>query len=149
MPDGTVPCARLPLFQPAKPGGRPVRTSAAAGTLGWDVCKEPWLSSERRQHHRSAQPFEGTWHGASGSSHCRIADISLGGCFIQGLAMPAVGETTVVSVKIGGHSLSFSGKIIYVDVGMGFAVQFQEIPREEIEELGRLLAALQTDRAGA
>jgi len=63
--------------------------------------------------------------------------------------MTAVGETTVVSVKIGGHSLSFSGKIIYVDVGMGFAVQFQEIPREEIEELGRLLAALQTDRAGA
>jgi hypothetical protein len=107
------------------------------------------LSSERRQHHRTVQPFEGTWHGASGSSHCRIADISIGGCFIQGLAMPAVGETTVVTVKIGGHSLSFSGKIIYVDAGMGFAVQFQDIPRQEIDELGRLLQALQVDSTGA
>ena len=107
------------------------------------------MDSERRRHQRFSRPFEGTWHGASGSSGCRIADISIGGCFIQGLAMPAVGETTIVTVKIGSHSLSFSGKIIYVDAGMGFAVQFQDIPQDELEELSRLLKALEGDTTGS
>ncbi len=100
------------------------------------------MNGERRKHQRLVKPFEGTWSGASGATRCRIADISLGGCFIQSLALPTAGEQVVVTVTIGNHALSFPGTIMYTEAGMGFAVQFHDIPQVEIEELGRLLQAL-------
>lgn len=107
------------------------------------------MSEERRQHPRITHPFDGSWTGASGATQCRIADISTGGCFVQGMATPAVGETTVITVTIGNHALSFHGVVVYGEPGMGFAVRFKNIPQEELQELGRLLAALSTDQASA
>ena len=93
------------------------------------------MSDERRQHRRIVQPLDGTWSGASGTGQCRIADISVGGCFIESLAMPAVGEAAVVAVQVGDHSLSFAGEVLYVEKGMGFAVKFRPIPGEQLEGL--------------
>lgn len=101
------------------------------------------MTRERRQHQRVVKLFEGRWQGASGSGECRIGDFSVGGCFVQTLAMPAVGEKTVVTVKFGEHELAFHGTILYVESGMGFAVQFQDIPKDELNDLVRLVAALQ------
>lgn len=101
------------------------------------------MTAERRQHERIVKLFEGRWQGASGSGDCRIADLGVGGCFIQTLAMPAIGEKTVVTVKIGAHELPFHGKILYVESGMGFAVQFQDIPKDDLNDLARLVKALQ------
>lgn len=101
------------------------------------------MTRERRQHQRVVKLFEGRWQGASGSGECRIADLSVGGCFIQTLAMPAVGEKTVVTVRFGEHELVFHGTILYVESGMGFAVQFQNTPKDELSNLARLVAALQ------
>lgn len=96
------------------------------------------------------RPFDGTFSGASGgSTRCRITDISLGGCFIQSLSAPTPGDQTVVSVIIGNHNLSFPGTVVYVDSTIGFAVQFKGIPDEELEELSRLLAALDSSKASA
>ncbi len=96
------------------------------------------------------RPFDGTFSGASGgSTRCRITDISLGGCFIQSLSAPTPGDSTVVSVIIGNHNLSFPGTVVYVDSTIGFAVQFKGIPDEELEELNRLLAALDGSKASA
>ena len=104
------------------------------------------MTVERRRHPRVSQPFEGSWRGASGATKCRIGDISLGGCFVQSLAMPTPGESTVVSISIGpGHSLTFTGRVVYVDPGMGFAVQFSEIGTTEVGELRRLFDALKED----
>lgn len=101
------------------------------------------MTTERRQHERVVRLFEGRWKGASGSGECRIADLGAGGCFIQTLAMPAVGEKTVVTVKIGDTEITFPGKIIYVEKAMGFAVQFQDIPKDDLDDLARLVLALQ------
>jgi hypothetical protein len=98
---------------------------------------------ERRRFRRISRPFEGSWSGASGDTRCRIADISLGGCFVHSLATPAKGDETSVTVLIGPHQLSFQGSIAYVEPGMGFAVKFRQIPSGDLEELGRLLEALQ------
>lgn len=96
------------------------------------------------------RPFDGTFSGASGgSTRCRITDISLGGCFIQSLSAPTPGDQTVVSVIIGNHNLSFPGTVVYVDSTIGFAVQFKGIPDEDLEELSRLLAALDSSKASA
>lgn len=108
------------------------------------------MTDERRQHPRVARPFEGTWKGASGMTRCRVADISIGGCFVQTLAMPAAGETTVVTIAFGqDHTLAFTGQVVYVDPGMGFAMQFTPLAADALGELRRLLEALATDRASA
>jgi hypothetical protein len=107
------------------------------------------VKTERRKHQRHLRPFEGTYSGASGSTRCRITDISIGGCFVQSLAGPNPGEATVVTVLIGNHSLAFPGKVVYVDSGMGFAVQFSNIPQAELDELSRLLAAFEASKASA
>ncbi|MEO8484097.1 MAG: PilZ domain-containing protein [Acidobacteriota bacterium] len=107
------------------------------------------MTDERRKHQRVMRPFDGTFSGASGATRCRITDISVGGCFIQSLAAPTPGDTTSVNVIIGNHSLSFPGLVVYVDSTIGFAVQFKDIPAEELDELSRLLAALDGSKASA
>jgi hypothetical protein len=108
------------------------------------------VTDDRRRHQRVMRPFDGTFSGASGgATRCRITDISLGGCFIQCLSSPTPGEQTVISVIIGSHTLSFPGTVVYVDTTIGFAVQFRDIPAEELDELGRLLAALDNSKASA
>ena len=104
------------------------------------------MTTERRRYARVSQPFDGSWRGASGATKCRLSDISLGGCFVQSLALPTPGETTVISIAIGpDHSLTFTGRVVYVDPGMGFAVQFHEIRQPDVDELLRLFSALQPD----
>lgn len=105
--------------------------------------KEPYVTAERRQHPRIVKLFEGRWQGASGSGECRIADLGVGGCFIQTLAMPAAGEQTTVTIRIGGSELSVPGRILYVERGMGFAVQFVGMSDADLTEFSRVLEALQ------
>ena len=108
------------------------------------------MNEERRLHPRVARPFDGTWRGASGVTRCRIADISIGGCFVQTLALPVAGETTVLTVAIGkSHAITFTGTVVYVDPGMGFAVQFSPLESAHADELRRLLSALMSDRTNA
>ena len=102
------------------------------------------MSEERRQHRRFNRPLDGTWNGASGTGACRIADISVGGCFIESLALPPVGETAVVTVNIGDHTMSFKGEVLYVEANMGFAVKFRPIPVDQMHGLLRFIRSLET-----
>ena len=54
--------------------------------------------SERRHDARITGPFEGHWHGGSGANEVRISDMSLGGCFVETMMQPVVGEETDVTV---------------------------------------------------
>ena len=107
------------------------------------------MGDERRKHDRLAKPFEGSWQGASGAGKCRISDFSLGGCFVQSLATPVKGESTVVTVTFGDHKLSFTGNVVYIEPGMGFAVQFHQVADDERAELSRLLASMNPQRSTA
>ena len=100
------------------------------------------MEADRRKHPRLARPFEGHWSGASGTSSCRVADISLGGCFVQSLAMPSAGETTQVTIDFGDQSLTLDGRVAYVDPGMGFAVEFTALPAADRAQLVQVLQAL-------
>ena len=103
------------------------------------------MTEERRRHQRFAQPLDGSWTGASGSGtgRCRIADISVGGCFIESLAAPGVGETAVITVSVGEHSLAFTGDVLYIEPNMGFAVKFRPIPADHMNSLLRFLRSLE------
>ena len=101
------------------------------------------MNQERRQHKRVTRPFEGHWRGSSGASNCRISDVSLGGCFVQTLATPTAGDETQVTIAFGNDlSMTFAGKVIYVEPKMGFAVKFNELNDDGSEEVRRLLDAL-------
>jgi hypothetical protein len=106
-------------------------------------------SEDRRKHGRLAQAFEGSWRGASGQTRCRIGDFSLGGCFIQSLAMPQTGETTSVSVAFGDRTLTFTGSVVYVEPGMGFAVQFKNLSPAEVAQINELVASAAASRSNA
>lgn len=97
--------------------------------------------TKRRRHPRVIKPLDGTWRGQSGASPCRIPDISWGGCFIETVSAPSVGERTVVTVPAGGRMIEIAGSVQYVERNMGFAVQFDELTAEQREALAHVLGA--------
>ena len=102
------------------------------------------MTTERREYRRLARPFEGSWEGATSGGHkCRIGDLSLGGCFVETLAGPAVGEETRITVNFGPDiSMSFSGVVVYAEANMGFAVKFKGLSDQDAEQVNQLLQAL-------
>jgi hypothetical protein len=99
------------------------------------------VAEERRQHPRVTHLFVGQWHASSGAASVRIGDLSVGGCFVQSLAMPKIGETTSVSVTLGDRTFRFSGQVVYLD-RIGFSMKFDPIPQDVADDLNRLLAEL-------
>ena len=105
---------------------------------------------DRRKHARVIRPFEGSWQGTSGTSVCRIGDISLGGCFVQSTNAPGPAEDIVVTVSFSAdHSMSFTGQVVYVEQGIGFAVRFRGMTADDHDSLRRLLNALMNGKVSA
>ncbi len=100
--------------------------------------------TERRKHKRVTQILEGTWTGASGSNVCRITDISVGGCFISGLAVPLAGFETTITIKLDkGRYVTAPGKVVYSEANVGFAVEFYPLGEAERARLLAFLAERQ------
>ena len=101
---------------------------------------------EQRRHDRLSRPLEGSWRGSSGQAPCRIMDLSMGGCFLQSMANPAKGEETLVTIRIDDErSLALAGHVVYVETGMGFAVEFAPMNEADAKNLQALNDAI---RAG-
>jgi hypothetical protein len=94
---------------------------------------------ERRHYHRLNQPLEGSFGGHSGAGPARVADIGWGGCYVESVAAPGVGDVTLVSVEIGGRSIELPGRVLYIDAGMGFAVVFGDLDEDQIAALQQVL----------
>jgi hypothetical protein len=79
----------------------------------------------RRHHERLQGPFDGRWDGSSGVRTCRITDLSAGGCFLDAMAKPEVGSTTLVAIDLDGRTFTVPAIVAYVDSVQGFAVKFR------------------------
>jgi hypothetical protein len=98
---------------------------------------------ERRRAPRATVPLDGEWHGASGQRAGRIGDISLGGCFVESMAMPSVGEEVSLRLTLpGGQSLDALAEVAYVSQGMGFGVRFLGLTPEQQEQLAEAMRRL-------
>ena len=97
------------------------------------------MGTERRRYQRLVKPLQATFRGGSGASECRIADISWGGCFVQTVTTPKNYERTEVSLLVASDTLALEGQIVYVEPGMGFAVQFDPLTAEHVRVLKDLL----------
>ena len=102
---------------------------------------------DRRQHRRLAQPFEARWEGASGSGQCRLSDLSVGGCFVQAMAQPAVGERTKITIAAGPQAHTITGRVVAVERGLGFSMQFDAATDDATAEVRRHLSALIAERS--
>ena len=89
-----------------------------------------------RSNHK---PLEATWRSASGGSHCRIADLSWGGCFIQVTAEPAIGERAEIVTRIGDKEITLTGSVVYVERPIGFSMGFDPLTQEQIDVLKEML----------
>jgi len=103
--------------------------------------------TERRQHQRVSAPFEGHWDGVSGSNRCRIGDVSLGGCFVQTLALPKMGEKTTVTIAIEGQEFALPGRVIATEAGQGFSIQFDADAVNGMAEFKRVVENLIAKRS--
>ena len=97
------------------------------------------MGSERRRYQRLVRPLHATFRGGSGATACRIADISWGGCFVQTLTTQQNHERTEVSFLVASDTLALEGQVVYVEAGMGFAVQFDPLTAEHVRVLKDLL----------
>jgi len=107
------------------------------------------MSQERRAHDRLAHPIEGSWKGASGATRCRISDISPKGCFIQTIAAPVVGGQTTITIEFNPeHPVVVTGKVAYVEAGMGFAAEFVDLDEDTRTALETLISTVRNRPAG-
>jgi hypothetical protein len=70
---------------------------------------------------------------------CRISDISWGGCFIETKSEPGAGERTAVIVPTRDGTTELMGRVVKVDRGIGFSVQFDQMTRAQYDALYPIL----------
>ena len=105
------------------------------------------MPDERRVHPRIPVTLDGRWEGASGASLCTIGNLSLGGCYVRTPLPPSAEEKALVSLFLPGRgSMLLAGHVARVEPGVGFGMQFREMPpeikyqlRDEIEQRRRLM----------
>lgn len=91
---------------------------------------------ERRDDERARVSLEAHWQGMSGRHEARVADISLGGCFIDTQGRAQVGEFIVFAIrKPSGGWLQLRGRVVSVDPQTGFSVSYTYLTDEEQQEL--------------
>ena len=96
------------------------------------------MTEERREHSRHTLSLECTlsWSGAS----ARISDLSLGGCFVDCQAVPSVGETTEVTVAFDGMPTRLRGRVVNVQRGFGFGLEFTDLDEPTLKRLRNFLS---------
>jgi hypothetical protein len=103
------------------------------------------LTRERRRTPRVQGPFSATWNGAAGPAN-RVPDVSAHGCYVNALSAPEPGSLVTLTFSLeDGRQLEVRGEVRTIDPGIGFSVQFVDMPSHDLEALaawigGRALA---------
>jgi hypothetical protein len=100
------------------------------------------MRKDSRRNERYPLPLEVRWEGLSGKHAARIADISLGGCYIESLAQVTVGEQIKFEIQLPtGGRMPLRGEIIYHQPSLGFGVCFHDLSIMERNVLSHMIAA--------
>ena len=100
------------------------------------------MENERREDERARVSIEARWEGLSGEHKARVADLSIGGCFIDTLGKAQMGEFVAFAIKQpDGQWLQLRGQVASVDPQTGFSVAFTYLTEDEQKALARLIAA--------
>src|SRR5687767_11983941 len=97
------------------------------------------MDSDRRKDERYRYPLEARWHAASSQSRSRVSDISKGGCFVESLTPPAVGERIELTFSLQDLEIVLPGHARHVEPGIGFSIEFEALSGSTTEALEQLL----------
>ena len=86
------------------------------------------MQTERRKHPRVRVLLDGHWRAKSAGGFFRLADLSLGGCFLQSPRAPAEGQqgTLTIYFKHDGPMV-VEGEVVRVSPPAGFGVRFPHL----------------------
>ena len=100
--------------------------------------------NERREHPRSRCNLSVELHPASGESRAwgRVADISLGGCFVEMPSPFKAGTQIRLALWIQDKKIWALAKVVSSRLGSGIGIQFLEMKNEDRTELKRFLDSL-------
>jgi hypothetical protein len=99
------------------------------------------MMHEQRQHPRVPVSIDAHWHGPGAASLCKVADLSLSGCFARTPSPPALDAETLVTMFFGGRgAMLLQGHVVRVEPGVGFALQFGQMGSESRYQLGQEIA---------
>ena len=100
------------------------------------------MENERREDERARVSIEARWEGLTGRHNARVADLSLGGCFIDTIGKADIGEFIAFAIKQpDGKWLQMRGEVASVDQHAGFSVAFTFLTEDEQRALARLIAS--------
>ena len=99
--------------------------------------------SERRRDKRWDVCLDAVWGSRSGNFTARMTDLSEGGCYIDSLNQPNVGEILHLKLQLpNGDWLVLTGEVAHQMPPLGFGVRFVELTEEQVKSLRSLIAHL-------
>ncbi len=95
----------------------------------------------RRLHPRMKCRVTMELHPESGDSPIlgNLIDVSLGGCYVETSALLPTGSQIKLIFSIDDGKLQAEGVVVRIDPGSGLAIQFNEMSREERDQMHRIL----------
>lgn len=99
------------------------------------------MNKERRSDERVPLNLSARWDGLSGTHEARIADLSLGGCYVNTNGRVDLGEIVGLEIKLpSGEWLQLRGEVAAYEQGTGFGVLFSFLTNEEEFALRELIS---------
>ena len=100
--------------------------------------------SDRRRDKRWDVCLDAVWDSRSGNFPARVTDLSEGGCYIDSLNQPNVGEVLNLKLQLpNGDWLELTGEVAHQTPPLGFGLRFVELSEEQLKNLQLLIAHLQ------
>ena len=98
------------------------------------------MTDERREEERKNITLDVRWDGGGSNQPARLADLSLGGCYVDTLGMVEIGEVISLEIKLpSGEWLPLRGTVTYQQPGLGFSLCFTFLTEDEEYQLAELI----------
>lgn len=106
----------------------------------------PRVLVERRKHPRVRVMLDGHWKAESAPGFYQLADLSLGGCFLQAHKAPAAGQTGTLTIYFKQDGpMAVDGEVVSASREGGFAVRFPHLTSSHEFQLSIQLETLKDD----
>jgi hypothetical protein len=105
------------------------------------------VRSERRKHPRIRVLLDGHWQAKSASGFYQLADLSLGGCFLQARSKaPPVGQTGTLTIYFKHDGpMSLEGEVVHLQPTGGVGLRFSHLTSSHEFQLGNQLETLKDE----
>ncbi len=101
------------------------------------------MFTERRRHPRVRVLLDGHWTSRSSGAFYQLADLSLGGCFLQARKTPAPGQTGTITIYFKHDGpMSLEGEVVHVPAKGGFGFRFSHLTSSKEFQLSIQLETL-------